>query len=154
MTFSREPLTPTLAQEILPLLRAHYQEIAHFKDIPLDPDWKLYESAHDSGMLHVYTARKAGLLLGYAVFFVRPNPHYKTSRQAVQDILYLDPSLRSGFNGLRFIRWCDRQLRHDGVQAVYHHVKCANDFGPVLRRMGYQQVDMIFAKRLDEWEDE
>ena len=51
--------------------------------------------------------------------------------------------------GERFIRYCDEQLRAQGVQAVYHHVKAKQSFGPTLTRQGYELVDLIYAKRLD-----
>jgi GNAT superfamily N-acetyltransferase len=135
-------------EEIRPLIFAHYKEIAHFQDIPLDPDFDLYSAVDKSGHLRIFTAREDdGHLIGYAVFFVRANIHYKSSIQAVQDIIYVDKE-RRGF-GHKFILWCDGQLRDEGVQAVYHHVKNEHNFGPMLERLGYKLVDLIFTKRLD-----
>jgi N-acetylglutamate synthase-like GNAT family acetyltransferase len=59
------------------------------------------------------------------------------------------PEYRSTGAGPDLIRYCDEQLRADGCQAVYHHVKAAHNFGPLLKRMGYELVDLIYAKRLD-----
>jgi len=176
--FAREPLTPELWHEAMPLLVAHKQEIAHYADIRLEPDVQLYAANEQAGILRCYTARtdteirhgfsfparyqplnegapvvrdkvtRAGALVGYALFFVRSNPHYKSSVQAVQDVIYVDPSMRGG-TGYRFIAWCDAQLAAEGVQAVYHHVKAAHDFGRLLERQGYELVDLIYAKRLD-----
>lgn len=118
----------------------------------LDPDQR------SAAQIHAETnaMRKAGIapdsLAGYAIFFVRPNPHYSGSVQAVQDVVFLNPSIRGG-NGYRFIAWCDEQLRAEGVQAVYHHVKVSHDFGPMLQRQGYELVDLIYAKRLDSERD-
>jgi hypothetical protein len=47
------------------------------------------------------------------------------------------------------IRYADMQLKEDGVQVVYHHSKVAHNIGPLLERMGYEAVDLIYAKRLD-----
>lgn len=152
VAFAREPLRDRLWDEALPLLVAHWREIAHYQDIPLDPDQAIYQSAADAGILRCYTVRRdasdRGELMGYAIFFVRPNPHYCSSLQAVQDVLYISPSAR-GTTGYRFIRWCDEQLRAEGVQAVYHHVKAAHNFGRMLERLGYECVDLIYARRLD-----
>jgi hypothetical protein len=38
-------------------------------------------------------------------------------------------------------------LVEDGVQVIYHHVKCAIDFGPLLKVLGYEQVETVWAKR-------
>lgn len=153
-TFAVEPLSPDLFDETLPLLMAHWEEIAHFKDIPLKPDQAAYEAIAAAGNLRVYTVRESGpiaRLIGYAVFFLRRNMHYSTSLQAVQDILYLDPSARGKLVGLRFIKYCDEELRKEGVQVAMHHVKVKPglDFGPMLERIGYEPVDRIFVRRLD-----
>jgi hypothetical protein len=146
--FRRETLDGALWAEIMPLLERHWIEVAHYSDIPLHVDVNAYAMAEANGFLRVYTIRDDATLVGYAAFFVRPNPHYASSLQAVQDVIYLHPDYRGG-TGARFIAWCDAQLREQGVQAVYHHVKQAHNWGPMLERMGYELVDLIFAKRLD-----
>lgn len=151
MEFQRELLEKNerLIEEMWPLLEVHYKTIAHFKDIPLIPDFDAYRTAEKNGGLRIFTARKDGLIYGYSVFFVRRNVHYSTSLQAVQDVLFMDEHFRRGLSGYRFIRWCDDQLRQEGIQVVYHHVKIDHDFSPVLQRMGYQEIERIWAKRLD-----
>ena len=132
----------------MPLLQSHWREIAHYQDIPLDPDFTQYAALEDAGALRTYIARDAeGGMVGYAVFFVKANIHYKSSIQALQDILYIHPGSRG--MGLRFIKWCDDQLRQEGVQVVYHHVKKEHNFGPALERFGYQLIDLIYGRRLD-----
>ena len=133
-------------QEIRPLLAAHWREIAHYQDIPLVPDWDFYLRAQT---VRVYTARDDGRLIGYGVFFVSHNRHYMTSVQGVQDILFILPEYRGRTVGPRLIRFCEEQVKAERAQCVYHHVKCANDFGPLLRAMGYEEVETIWAKRLD-----
>lgn len=137
-----------VVEEVKPLITEHYREIAHYQDIELKPDYEKYQKLQDLGMLRFYTARNdAGLLIGYGVFFVQKNMHYSDSIQAVQDILFI----RKGFRGTggRLIAFCDDSLRAEKVQVVYHHVKQAHNFGPLLERMNYQLVDLIYAKRLD-----
>lgn len=131
-----------------PLLYMHWKEIAHYQDIPLEPAWEKYEQLADEGAIRVYTARdEDGLLIGYSVYFLRYNLHYRSSLNALQDILFVHPNHR-GMGG-KFIKWCDEQLKEEKVQAVYHHVKAAHNFGPLLERMGYELVDLIYARRLD-----
>lgn len=146
--FAREALTDSLLSEMVPLLHAHWREIAHYSDIPLAPDFDAYRAMVASGALRVFTARDALGLVGYAVWIVRNAPHYAGSRQAVQDILFLEPAAR-GLNGIRFLRWCDQALAAEGVQVAHHHVKMAHNWGPILERMGYEAVDVIYSRRLD-----
>lgn len=146
--FSEEPLTLEWINEALPLLYKHYREIAHYQDIPLDIDVESYLTAYDHGSVKLYTSRDTnGELIGYACYFVRKNIHYSDSLQAVQDVIYLDPTRRG--TGGRFLLWCDSKLRELGVQVVYHHVKLAFDFGPMLERFGYEHIENIWARRLD-----
>lgn len=88
-------------------------------------------------------------LVGYAIFFVNHNLHYSTSFQAVQDVLYFDKHLRGQGLGFKFIDWCDQQLKADGVQVVYHHVKTKFNFGPLLEELGYKHIENIYGRRLD-----
>lgn len=146
--FARERVRDLWA-EAAPLLAAHYAEIAHYPDIPLDPDRLFYEMAEATGLLRCYTARSAGELVGYADFIVRASPKYRSSRQANQDVIYLSPGYRGG-HGLRFIRWCRAELAAEGVQVLYQQVKAAhNRFGKVLEHEGYELVDLVYAIRLD-----
>jgi hypothetical protein len=154
VTFARESFNVELIAEIKPLNEAHYQEIETFQDIQVNPDWPLYANAEGVGILRLFTARdEQQHLCGYAVFFVRAHPHCRGSIQATQDCLFLAPGMRKGWDGLRFIKWCDRQLRDEGVAVVYHHVKLCKDFGSALRRMGYSAIETVWAKRLDQWEE-
>lgn len=134
-------------EEIKPLLAAHWKEVAHYPDIELDVDWTRYAMLADAGLLRIFTVRSQGGLVGYAVFVVQTNMHYSQSLQAMQDVLFISEQHR-GF-GRKFIEWCDDHLRDLGVQAVYHHVKAAHNFGPMLERMGYELIDRIYGRRLD-----
>lgn len=138
-----------LWDEARPLLVAHWREIARYPDIPLAPDIQGYRAIEDSGQLRCYTVRDDERLVGYAVFIVRPNPHYCGSIQASQDVLFLDPQYRRGMAGVRLIRFAEEQLRTEGVQVIYHHAKRTNRVGELLLRLGYELVDEVYAKRLD-----
>ena len=149
VVFDRERLTESFFNEAMPLLVAHWREIAHYQDIPLRPDINAY-IAHDcAGILRLYTARIAddGTLVGYACFFVRENPHYLDSKHAVSDVIFLDRGMR-GMDGWKFLKYIDAALSSEDVEVVYHHVKLAHDFGPILTRMGYEPVETIYARRV------
>ena len=137
-----------IINEGLELLKNHWAEIAHYKDIPLNIDVERYLAADKLGHMKAFTARdEKGVLIGYAVFFIKESIHHKDSVQAVQDVLYIDPKFRG--RGAKFIFWCDDQLKDMGVQVVYHHVNANNNWGKVLERRNYELVDLIYARRLD-----
>lgn len=146
--FGRES-SDEVIREIIPLFEAHYAEIAHFKDIPLNIDYDAYFRIEARGSLRIYTIRDGLRLAGYAIFTVNHSLHYSGSLQARQDILYLDPLYRQGALGYRFIAWCDGQLKAEGVDVVHHHQKVKHPvLGRILERQGYAAVDVIWSKRL------
>lgn len=140
----------SLWTELWPLLQAHWHEIAHYQDIPLNPDFVAYEQAEEAGMLRVFTARDGGELVGYCAFFVRTNLHYCTSLQAAQDVLFVHPNWRGSGEAARFIAWCEQQLQDEGVQVVFQHLKVATPHTiRQFERMGYEPIDVVLGKRLD-----
>lgn len=145
--FAREPMTVIL-DEGAELLGRHYTEVAHFQDIELDPDVETYLKLEEIGSLVAYTARESGELIGYCVFFIKNNMHFKKSKQAIQDIIFIASEKRGV--GIKFIDWCDIQLRNQGVQVVYHHVKTEHNWGPAIEKIGYKLIDLIYGRRLDE----
>lgn len=148
MEFKRER-AHDVWQEMIPLMEKHWEEIAHYKDIPLNPDYETYLKMEDANILRVFTARDDdGVLIGYAVFFLKHNLHYKDSYQALQDIIYVDPERRG--IGARLILWSEKQLKADGVQVVCQHIKASTPHTVELfERLGYEKIDIILGKRLD-----
>lgn len=148
LTFQTESLNQA-RPEGEPLLRRHWQEIAHYQDIVYEPRWDMYQMLEGAGALRIFTARLDGQLIGYSVYAIAPNMHYASSLEASEDVLYLAPEHRKGRVGLKLIRFSDEQLKAAGVQLVKRHVKFAHDHGPILQRMGYEPIDQIYGKRLD-----
>lgn len=129
------------------LFQAHWSEIALNKDkIKLSPDFNFYMAAWESKQLHIVTARDQGVLVGYYVFFVRSHPHYINSLTASADVLYLSPEYREGLAGMRFMKWAFQSLWDIGVQRIVANVKLHHDFGKVLERLGFSEVERIYTK--------
>lgn len=134
--------------EMVPLLRDHWEELAPWQDIPLNPNPEFYGAMETAGMLFLYTARVHGELAGYGIYIVRPHPHSQESVQAYQDAIYVSPEYRRNGIGRGLIVYADRELAREGAQVVYQHVKKAHDFGRLLESMGYEYVEKIYAKRI------
>lgn len=148
VAFARES-AHAVWDEIQPLLAEHWREIAHFDDIPLEPRREVYEHLETIGGLYVFTVRDDGHLVGYAVYVVDVHMHYASSKQATQDVLFLLPGYRNAGIGMGLINYADTAMRDAGVQVVLQHVKLAHDFGPLLKALDYEQVESIYARRLD-----
>lgn len=140
--------------EALPLLQRHWREVSHYIDIPLDIDRLGYTRLDAAGLLRIYTVRAGlgGKLIGYAAYVVGKNGHYQGSGlQAKQDVIYVEPDVRGAFVGSKLVKFADEMLRAEGVQVVYQHVKLAHRaLGRILERAGYEKIEMIYGRRLDQ----
>lgn len=149
LTFQRERVSD-LWDEVTPLLSRHKDEVCHYKDFVLNPDVESYEAIERAGGMRCYTARLNGDLIGYCALFVKHNLHYRDSVQALQDVLFILPEHRGSRAGFKLIRFCEEQLRREGVQVVMQHLKLATPKTVELfRKMGYEEIDVIMGKRLD-----
>lgn len=155
VAYARESLTQELWDEILPLLHAHYHEVAHFKDMELNPHLSKYEQIQANDGLRIYTARLAdNVLVGYMVAFVARSLHYADHIFANQDILFVAKEHRGSRIGVDLIKYAHSRLRaDDNVSTLYQHCKAKSELniGPMLERLlHYELVDLIYAIRLDQ----
>jgi len=147
--FQCEPVG-SLWPELLPLARDHWREVRWDGDTEANLDCPRYEAAEAAGNFRVLTARLAdGTLIGYAGFWICTSTQQRGRLEASQDCLYVRPESRDGGLGSALIRAADRMLADHGVAIVYHHVRTgARDFGPVLRRLGYEAIETTYARSL------
>jgi hypothetical protein len=148
LDYSEESFSIELYQEIRELAGPHEQESVTFDGLKPDPDQSLYAEAAYMGLLRIYCARRGGLLMGYAVFFLSPHPHYRGQVFATQNLIYLVPDERKGSTGTRFLRWCDAQLKAAGAVVVHHYSGLKKDISSVLLRSGYKMIETLWAKKL------
>lgn len=145
MQLQQETLSQFLP-EALPLLTAHWQEIAvNIDTVPLHINTALYEALDTNGALHITTAREDGKLVGYAVYIVGKNLHYDVL-MAESDVFFLLPAYRKGFAGLRMLRSAERHLECIGVQRIVQRCKVAHDCGILFERMGYTNTEKVYVK--------
>lgn len=128
------------------LMFDHFKEVFPFND-EMNIDLEYFMAAQEFGMLNVYIARDEGQLIGYALFIVKPGAHTLDVKHAYQDSIFIKKD-RRGF-GTEFIKWCDDQLKEEGVKVVFHYVKVDHDWSKILNRLGYVKTDTLYAKRLD-----
>lgn len=136
-----------LTPEDKKLCERHWEEIAHNKDkIKLDPDWERYEGMAKAGVLHLTTARREGVLVGYVVYFLVYHVHYRKSLTAIADVLYLVPEERLGRTGIRLLQQSEESLKGMGVQRIIQNVKIDKDWSPILTHLGYKPFERLYTK--------
>lgn len=143
--------------EMLPLARAHWLEVAlNQADVPLDMDWDAYAALERTGHLHVVTARRGGVLVGYLVAVVRASLHNRSTVFAMFDLYYLKPEERSGWRGVGLFRAAERSLRARGVSVLHAgtkvHVSALSgkslDIGRMLEFLGWGLHERLYRKVL------
>lgn len=149
ITFQRDLFSDELEVELDPLAQAHNKEIGgQMADLRVRVPRELYAQLEPQNMLRIYTLREDGDLKGYNIFAMMVHPQY-SKLIAQHDSMFVDPSVRAGFNAVRFLRWCDEQLKADGVAFVTQSVTAALDYSPILRRLSYAPHETIYIKRLN-----
>ena len=149
ITFQRERFSADLEEELLPLALEHNKEIGGvISDVTVKVPKEMYEHLDANDMLRIYTIRQNGELKGYNNFAVILHPEYN-QLSAQHDAMFVHPSARSGFNSMRFLRWCDEQLKQDGVLFVTQNVTVEKDYSAILKRLGYKPSETIYIKRLN-----
>jgi len=146
ITFTTEKLYECI-KELKELIKLHYDEVAPYSDIPLNVNWERLILMDLRDSMKCFIVRKDDKLVGYANFFISSSIEYQGSIQAKMSNIFIHPDHRG--HGIRFISYCDEQLKKEGVQVVYHHVKARNDYGVLLNRLGYDIMNIEYSKRLD-----
>ncbi len=142
----------SIARELPPLFKRHWREIALNQDkVHLDPDWDRYFAYDLAGILHCLTVRSNGLLVGYVFVLVFPHLHYASTLWAQTDIFWLDPAYRQGLTGYRMLKEMEWYLKAGGVKVIYANAKLhfeagRGTIGPLLKRLGFEPVEMIYSK--------
>lgn len=142
-----------IAHELPVLFAEHWKELALNRDvIPLAPDWDKYYRLDIEGVLHVLTARLPdGRLVGYTFLMVGPHLHYKSTLWGHVDIYWVDPVVRAGWNGVRFLKALiagakAMQLVNLTIATKLHFAD--NRVTKLLQRLGFRPIETIHAMRL------
>ena len=135
------------------LLEEHWDEVAT-KDNgrSLKVDWDSFFLFEKMGKLVTIVAREEDEVIGYAVFIVMNQLHAFDSMAAHNDALFIKKEYRGSKAGYKLIKESERILGevYPNILMLWH-VKPALDFSPLLKKLGYSEVDIIYGKNI-KWE--
>ena len=137
----------SLLDEIRAIAQQHWAELAEDRDLyELDVDEDLYRGAHARGILQATTVRDDnGVLIAYHVIGVRRHPHRKTLMSS-DFVSFVRPNLPNRvWILLAMYRHSRDSLIAQGVKYLCFRVKLKRDFGPMLRRLGFEPLEMAYA---------
>ena len=150
MTYEHESYA-TIAEEIRPLLRRHWEAIANDKEaVPLDVDDEKYRALDSAGLLVIITARVDGRLVGYIAAILSPHLHYRSTLFATFDVFWMEPEFRSGLNGVGLFTRMLLQLKAAGVVKVVGQSKVGGgrDVSAIYRALGFEQAEILYTRTI------
>lgn len=148
--FARENYRDVVS-EIQPILDEHWKELALYDDIPLAPDYAIYDSLALAGILYVYTVRhRDDGLVGYAVYFVRKgHHHYRNHTWAISDVILVRTAHRNVGVGNRLFATIEGDLKANGVDVIHTMTKVAHpELAYLLEARGHIKAEVCYSLRL------
>lgn len=150
LTAAPEPFAPFL-DEVMPLLPAHYAELALDQDkVPLSPQYNVYLDRDSRGEVLTVAMRDAGELVGYFVGFVTPGLHYSTCLTLQLDIFWLKPEHRGKSGGAILFKTVEAEAKRRGVQRMFVGSKTHLDASWLFEKLGYTKVETHYSHWLGE----
>ncbi len=146
MQFQREIFTEELGNEGESLIHIHHAEVSgEIAHLPARVPYEKYGSLEQAGILRLFTARDNGKLVGYNVFMLIEHHQHGVSF-ASHDTLFLHKDFRKGTTGIKFLKWCDEQLKKDGARFITQHSSSSVNLEKIFLRMGYKLAEKIYLK--------
>ncbi len=140
----------TVEADIVPLMEAHDAAVKHqdFNDWPLDIDIDLYRGLEAKGKLRVFTARDAGVLVGYCTYFIVRSHQRKSLTSLFEDAFYVKPEYRGGGTARRIMKFAEAAAKAECQAVFYHSPEAQPTFGQILERTGYTKYSTTYGRRL------
>lgn len=136
--------------EILTLLDAHYQELSVTKHYKLNPIFEIYQANEKHGKCRVILCKDDNVIIGYIVFFIDSNLHYKDCLLASEDIYYLKPEYRKGRTGIKMFKYAEEYLKSLGVNMIKYSTKVHSDNSKLFEYLGFEFTEKVFIKTIKE----
>ena len=150
VTMQRESVDDVMT-EGKELLARHWEECACWKDrVKLSVDGKRYRDMETAGRAACFTMRDNGVMIGYMVVLSAPHIHYKDDVFSHVDVLFLDQDRRKGLSAVRFMKWVESEVKKMGASVMTYHIKIFHDYPAIFDRLGYEKIEVIYAKCLKE----
>jgi hypothetical protein len=135
--------------EISQMFQKHYEELSVTKQFNLNPDFATYWEADKRKILKVVTCENDNEIIGYIVYFIGLNLHYKDCLLATEDIYYLKPEYRKGSTGIKMFKFAEKFLKSIGVNMIKYSTKVHLDNSRLFEFLGCEFTEKVFLKKLD-----
>lgn len=134
-------------EDVASLLTEHWREVAWYKDkMSLSPNWEKYQQLASSESMRIFVARDAGKIVGYSIYFVGHNLHYKNTIVADNDITYIAPEYRHGRTAVDLLNYVNDSLKEGGVSLVSVKMKSDTTFHSLMEKLDYNMMEFNYTK--------
>jgi len=142
LNFKVEPFA-VMWKDAQELIAAHMVELKVMQK--LDVNLASFRALEYDGKLVTITAREEGEIKGYILLLLNKHLYYNT-KFAQEHSHYLCPSVRKGWNAIKFIRFAQDTIKKFGIDKILWHVEPGHDHGIIFRRLGYKPIYTIYGK--------
>jgi GNAT superfamily N-acetyltransferase len=146
--FASEKISDPLLAEVMPLLKAHFDEID--KGRPeverFNPDVEMYKALDAKGVTLIYSARDDGKLVGYCILLRSQSHQHKGLEVAHGDVYFVLPKHRYKFIGLGLLGFALADIDKRGIRVVRMSTSERCDTGPLLRYLGFEATGTIYTR--------
>ena len=133
--------------EISRMFEKHYEELSVTKGYKLNPDYDIYWQADKKRTLKIIICKDDNEIIGYIIYFVGLNLHYKDCLLATEDIYYLKPEYRKGLIGPRMFVFAEKYLQSIGVNMVRYSTKTHLDNSRLFEFLGCEFIEKVYIKK-------
>jgi len=136
-------------QDVCRLATQHYVECeAAENKFPFSLDMDTFEVLAEQGLLHCFTARADGKIIGYIVNAISDRHLHFEAKTANHLGWYVAPEFRKKLVGVKLLALTEEELRKIGVQIMYGSHTIHADASQVFKRLGWQDVERHYVKVL------
>lgn len=148
LTIGRETIADIEASPELPALLAEYEAESAKSGIgPACPDIATYRAMEAGGLLHPFTARLDGRLIGFLFLLTTVLPHF-SRLVGVSESLFVAAEHRKTGAGLRLIRAAEELARAAGAPVLLISAPVGGVLERVVHGIGYRDASRVFYKEL------
>lgn len=131
------------------LLTRNWEEVENYQDeVALVPDWDKYLLLEELGLLGIYTVRRLGELVGYAVIFADYSLHFSNDVFAKIETIYIQPEHRKFGIASQFIDVITDNLTKRNASVLTVSSKAEHSFNKLLAKKGFTHLENLYGKLL------
>ena len=136
--------------EVLPILRAHWDEVPFGKwpELGFDLAIEQYLAIEEQGYYKAAVMRDEGVIVGYMSVIAADMMHHRGHMQATTDSFYLHPDYRGGDNFYLMCSFVIAECKKLGIDFFSVGVNSNYDFGKALERKGFVPTETFYTWRI------